>query len=94
MRTRDDSLSFRWDLQVMKTIVHIAEDLVALLGRGLSPITDNRDALLALGFERAYPQIRAGYESTVWERSIERRRRHDGRCVRARERAFLIDADV
>jgi hypothetical protein len=66
--------------------------LVALLSRGLSPITDNRNALLELGFERAYPHIRGGYESTVWERSIERRRKHDGYRVLVRERAYLIGA--
>jgi hypothetical protein len=76
----------------MKTTVHHAEELAALLCRGLSPITDNRDALLALGFERAYPQIRGGYESTIWERSVERRRRPDGQRACARERAYLVEA--
>jgi hypothetical protein len=77
----------------MSTIVKSAPELVALLRRGLSPLTDNRDALLALGFERAYPQVRKGYESTIWERSIERDRRPDGRRALARERAYLIDAN-
>lgn len=73
-------------------IVHVADDLVALLRRGGSPVTDNRDALLTLGFERAYPQIREGYESTIWERSIEHHRRPNGLRVLARERAYLVDA--
>jgi hypothetical protein len=72
-------------------IVHVAEELVALLRRGMSPATDNRNALQALGFERAYPQVREGYESTIWERSIEHHRRPDGLRVLARERAYLID---
>jgi hypothetical protein len=72
-------------------IVHVAEELVALLRRGMSPATDNRDVLLALGFERAYPQVPKGYESTIWERSIEHHCRPDGLRVLARERAYLID---
>jgi hypothetical protein len=74
----------------MNMIVHGSEDLTALLRRGLSPLTDNRDALLALGFERAYPQVPKGHESTIWERSIERPRTSDGHRVLARERAYLI----
>jgi hypothetical protein len=73
-------------------IVHVAEEVVALLRRGASPATDNRNVLLALGFERAYPQVPQGYESTIWERSIEHHRRPDGLRVLARERAYLIDA--
>ena len=72
-------------------IVRVAEELVALLRRGMSPVTDDRDILLALGFERAYPQVTNGYESTIWERSIEHHRRPDGLRVLARERAYLID---
>jgi hypothetical protein len=75
----------------MKT-VHVADDLVALLRRGMSPVTDNRDVLLALGFERAYPYVPNGYEATIWERSIEHHHRPDGLRVLARERAYLIDA--
>jgi len=76
---------------VMAAIVHFAEDVAVLLRRGLSPVTDNREALLELGFERAYPGVRHGYESTIWERSIERCPRHDGYRTLARERAFLIE---
>jgi hypothetical protein len=75
----------------MKIIVQSAEELVAILRRGLCPLTDNRDALMALGFERAYPHVRGGYESTIWERSVERDRRSDGRRALARERAYLVD---
>jgi hypothetical protein len=72
-------------------IVHVAEELVALLRRGMSPATDDREVLVALGFERAYPQISEGYESTIWERSVEHRRRPAGLRVLARERAYLVD---
>jgi hypothetical protein len=75
----------------MKTIAHLPEELLDLLRRGMNPVTDNRNALLALGFERAYPQVPQGYESTIWERSIEHHRRADGLRVLARERAFLVD---
>jgi hypothetical protein len=70
-------------------IVLSADAIESLLLRGLSPITDNRDALLALGFARAYPQIQRGYESTIWERSVEHTRAASGHRALARQRAFL-----
>jgi hypothetical protein len=70
-------------------IVHAAEGVIALLRRGMSPVTDDREVLLSLGFERAYPQMKTGYESTIWERSIEHHRQPDGLRVLARERAYL-----
>ncbi|MDB5094697.1 MAG: hypothetical protein JWO85_2798 [Candidatus Eremiobacteraeota bacterium] len=75
----------------MKNVAHLPEELLALLRRGMNPVTDNRNALLALGFERAYPQVPTGYEATIWERSIDHHRRPDGLRVLARERAFLVD---
>jgi hypothetical protein len=75
----------------MNLIAQSADELIAILRRGLSPLTDNQDALLALGFERAYPQARNGRDATIWERSIDRRR-PDGYRVLARERAFLVAA--
>jgi hypothetical protein len=72
------------------SIVHTTEAIQSLLRRGLTPITDNREALLELGFERAYPQVARGYEAALWERSIEfGRSSRDGRRVRACERAVL-----
>lgn len=73
----------------MNLIAQSADELVAVLRRGLSPLTDNEDALLALGFERAYPQARRGRDATIWERTTDRRR-PDGYRVLARERAFLV----
>jgi hypothetical protein len=77
----------------MKLVAQSVDELVAILRRGLSPLTDNQDALLALGFERAYPQARKGYDATIWVRTIDRRR-PDGFRVLARERAFLIAATI
>jgi hypothetical protein len=74
----------------MQAVVHSIEAIEALLRRGLSPLTDNRDALVVLGLRRAYPQIRSDSESTVWERSLELPRRSDGRRALARERAYLV----
>jgi hypothetical protein len=72
------------------TIVHSAAAIQDMLRRGFTPTTDNRDALIGLGFERAYPQFLRGYESTIWERSIVLdRRAHDGSRMLARQRAFL-----
>jgi hypothetical protein len=78
----------------MKLIAQSADELIAILRRGLSPLTDNPDALLALGFERAYPQARNGYDATIWERTIDHHRRPDGHRVLARERAFLVATTV
>jgi hypothetical protein len=74
----------------MAAVVHTSEAIQTLLRRGLTPVTDNRNALLELGFERAYPQIERGYEATLWERSIELdQRSRQGYRIRARERAIL-----
>lgn len=61
-----------------------------LLLRGEIPVTSNREALIELGFEPAYPQIRQGYEATVWERAVGLDRRSSGGArLLARERAIL-----
>jgi hypothetical protein len=75
----------------MQAIVHTLPAIQTLLRMGLTPITDNLDALTQLGFERAYPQIHTGYDSTIWERSIDMgRRNRDGLRLLARERAFFV----
>lgn len=94
------SRAYHWDqlfFQKERTVTIIAqtaEELAAILRRGLSPLTNNRDALLALGFERAYPQVRKGHDSIVWERTIDHHRRLDGARVLVRERAYLVDRFV
>jgi hypothetical protein len=71
-------------------IVHAIEDVENLLRRGLTPITDNLAVLRALGFERAYPHVERGYDSTIWERAIVApRRSRDGLRMLIRQRAFL-----
>jgi hypothetical protein len=71
-------------------VAHSAERISAMLRRGLAPLTDNREALLELGFARAYPQVTKGYDATIWERSVDRPVRQDGLRSLARERAFLV----
>ena len=76
-------------------LVHTTADIERLLTLGLSPITDNAAALTALGFERAYPNARRGYDATIYERSIDHGMREstDGiRRVMIRQRAFLQTA--
>jgi hypothetical protein len=75
----------------MDAIVHTLSAIEQMLRQGLTPITDNAGALAELGFERAYPQIKHGYESTIWERSIDRGRlSYDGHRTLVRERAFFV----
>jgi hypothetical protein len=74
----------------MAATVHTIDAIQTLLRRGLMPVTDNRDALLELGFERTYPQVASGYEATLWERSIELdQRSRGGYRMLARQRAVL-----
>jgi hypothetical protein len=74
----------------MRTTVHSTVDIQNLLRRGLTPITDNRAALVELGFQRAYPQAARGYEATIWERAIDAAKRSpDGHRVLIRQRALL-----
>jgi hypothetical protein len=75
----------------MDYIVHTLPEIAHKLRLGLAPITDNSDALAKLGFEPAYPQIKSGYDSTIWERSIDRGGlSRDGHHVLIRERAFFV----
>lgn len=77
----------------MHAIVHTRPAIEMMLRKGLSPITDNADALVELGFERAYPQVRSGRDSTIWERSVDLDcRTRDGLRRFVRERAFFVGA--
>jgi hypothetical protein len=62
--------------------VHDLGDIRRLLAQGLSPITDNAEALAELGFERSYPRASTGYEATVWQRSVDRGYRETSRGLR------------
>jgi hypothetical protein len=55
----------------MEAIFHNREDIEQALPRLYCVPTDNRDALLALGFQRMYPQVASGYESHLWVRSVD-----------------------
>jgi hypothetical protein len=71
------------------TLAHSIDEIEAILRRGLTPITDNLEALRALSFHRAYPQIEGGYDSTIWERSVDSGRSPGERRALARQRAYL-----
>ncbi len=74
----------------MSPTVHTTEAIEALLRRGLTPKTDNLDALLELGFARSVPRAEDGYDATLWERSREHAgRASDGSRLFVRERAVL-----
>jgi hypothetical protein len=74
----------------VNTTCFSANDIENMLRRGLTPITENPAALRELGFERAYPQIEHGYDSTIWERSIVATQcSRDGLRMLMRQRAFL-----
>jgi hypothetical protein len=75
----------------MQSLAHTSSDIQNMLRIGMVPITDNADALASLGFQRAYPQIRKGYDSTIWERNIDiDRRSRDGKRLMGRQRAYLV----
>jgi hypothetical protein len=70
--------------------VHSLEAIEAILRRGATPKTDNREALVALGFVRSSPRSNGGYDETIWERSVDRAERSTtGQRVMVRERAIL-----
>jgi hypothetical protein len=74
----------------VSTIVHSIEAIEAILRRGATPKTDNRDALIALGFTRSTPAAEGGYDATLWERAVDRHERAaNGQRVMIRERAIL-----
>ncbi len=74
---------------MLTTVAHSIDEIEAILRRGLTPITDNLEALVDLGFHRAYPQIRSGYDSTIWERSVDSGRSPGETRALARQRAYL-----
>ena len=74
----------------MPQTVHTIEAIEALLRRGVTPKTDNLDALLELGFARSMPRAADGYDATLFERSREHdRRATDGSRLFVRERAIF-----
>jgi hypothetical protein len=55
----------------MDALFHSQEQIERALRRLHCVPTDNRDALLALGFQRMYPQVTSGYDSHLWVRSVD-----------------------
>lgn len=55
----------------MEALCHTREEIERLASRLPCVPTDNRDALLALGFERMYPDATSGYDSRLWMRSVD-----------------------
>jgi hypothetical protein len=55
----------------MDALCHTREEIERLASRLPCVPTDNREALLALGFERMYPQAASGYDSHLWMRSVD-----------------------
>lgn len=74
---------------MLTAVAHSIDEIEAILRRGLSPVTDNREALHSLGFHRAYPHVHGGYDSTIWERSVDSGRAPGQRRALARQRAYL-----
>ena len=55
----------------MDALFHSREEIESALLRLHCVPTDNREALLALGFAPMYPKATKGYESRLWVRSID-----------------------
>ncbi len=74
----------------MTATVHSIEAIEALLRRGDVPKTDNRAALVALGFVRSVPLADSAYEESLWERTVDHPvRSASGHKLLVRERAVL-----
>jgi anti-anti-sigma regulatory factor len=72
--------------------VHTPEEIITMLDRGLAPITDNRSALVDLGFEPAQPTATRAHLAALWERTLNLGYRVTDRGYRqvsVRQRAFL-----
>lgn len=76
----------------MAIIMH-SEEEIERAARVLACVpTDNRAALERLGFARSYPQEKSGYNSRIWQRSIDHSFRPDlMERRRVVQRAYLHD---
>jgi len=80
----------------MDALFHSREEIERALLRLHCVPTDNRDALLALGFEPMCPQITTGYKSRLWVRSIDSgygSAQSNGRKL-VLQRAFLVETKI
>jgi len=75
----------------VNTVFHSKDEIERAASRLPCVPTDNLDALIALGFERMYPQISSGYDSRLWVRAVESDSCADSSRGRRRivQRAFL-----
>lgn len=72
-------------------LVHSTEDIQAALRRGQTPVTDNRNGLIQLGFQPVVPEGSDPCDS-VWERSADSPHRAAGGLrMLVRERAVLVE---
>jgi len=55
----------------MDSLCHSREEIERAAVRLPCVPTDNREALIALGFERISPDAPTGYESHLWERAVD-----------------------
>jgi hypothetical protein len=55
----------------MGVLCHSPEEIERAALRLPCVPTDNRNALVTLGFERMYPQATSGYDSHLWVRAID-----------------------
>jgi hypothetical protein len=55
----------------VEPLYHTIEEIDCAVRRLPCVPTDNREALVALGFERMYPRCVSGYESHLWVRSVD-----------------------
>jgi hypothetical protein len=80
----------------MDALFHSREEIERALVRLHCVPTDNREALLALGFEPMYPQVKKGYESHLWMRSIDSGRGSSLSNIRKLvvQRAFLEEKKI
>lgn len=72
----------------MGVLCRTKEEIERIASRLPCVPTDNFDAMMALGFERLYPQTASGYVSHLWARSVELRSIAGARKLVV-QRAFL-----
>jgi len=57
--------------RLMQSTYHECEDIEWAAVRFSCVRTDNRDALIALGFQPMYPNAGSEYEKHIWARSVD-----------------------
>jgi len=80
----------------MDALFHSREEIERALLRLHCVPSDNREALLALGFEPMYPHVTKGYKSRLWARAIDSgygSSLSNGRKL-VIQRAFLVEKKI